>query len=45
MIRIQLTISSALLASILWLDAGWAQAERSTIVGNTGTYRSPVPRL
>ncbi len=37
MIRIRGTLGAALLACVLWLDAGAAQAERSTIVGNAGT--------
>jgi hypothetical protein len=37
MLRTQVTIGAAFLACFLWLYAGTAQAERSTIVGNAGT--------
>ncbi len=37
MMSIQMRISVAVLATLLWLCAGSAHAERSTIVGNAGT--------
>ena len=37
MIRILGTIGAALLACVLWLDAGPVEADRSTIAGNGGT--------